>query len=160
MTKSIVTTLVLYLKGDRILLAMKKRGFGAGRWNGVGGKVTPGESIEQSMIRESEEEIALIPISWEKVAVHDFVNLDRDGKEYHIIVHAFICRQWKGEPVETEEMAPKWFKLSDIPYDRMWQDDLVWLPQVLLGKKLKSTFTFDKNDNMFSVKIDIVKKLN
>ena len=51
-TKRTKTLSLLFLRReDEILLAMKKRGFGKGRWNGVGGKVEVGESIEQAMIR-------------------------------------------------------------------------------------------------------------
>lgn len=158
MTKSAVTTLTLFRKENRILLAMKKRGFGAGRWNGAGGKVESGETIEESMIRESQEEVGLTPTSSEKVAIHDFINVDSDGKPYHIMVHVFICTQWQGEPAETEEMKPQWFTISAIPYDNMWQDDLFWLPQVLRGKKLQTVFEFDKDDNVLSAKIDFVSK--
>ena len=54
-------------KKDKVLLAMKKRGFGAGKWNGVGGKVKDGETIKQAAIREQESGVTLQ--SLEKVAV-------------------------------------------------------------------------------------------
>lgn len=41
---------------DQILLGMKKRGFGMGKWNGFGGKVEPGETIEEGALREMAEE--------------------------------------------------------------------------------------------------------
>ncbi len=44
-------TLVFLVDDDRVLLGMKKRGFGAGKWNGFGGKVEPGETIEEAAIR-------------------------------------------------------------------------------------------------------------
>ena len=50
-------TLLFLLTDDQILLAMKKRGFGMGRWNGVGGKIEPGETIEEATARECREEI-------------------------------------------------------------------------------------------------------
>jgi hypothetical protein len=65
-------------------------------------------------------------------------------------VHVFLCTQWEGEPVETEEMAPRWFKISDIPFSAMWQDDEYWLPQVLAGKSVQGVFTFDRQDNMLA----------
>lgn len=57
-------TLLFLIKDDHVLLAMKKRGFGAGNWNGVGGKIEAGESIEQALVRECQEEIGVTPISW------------------------------------------------------------------------------------------------
>lgn len=142
-------TLLFLIRDDKILLAMKKRGFGAGRWNGCGGKVEPNETIEQAMIRETEEEIGITPMQYEKVAVHDFVMETHEDFE----AHTFICTEWRGDPKETEEMAPQWFKKSEIPYNQMWQDDIVWLPAVLHGKKLKTRFTFDADDNMTSAQL-------
>lgn len=55
-------------KDNKVLIAMKKRGFGVGKWNGIGGKCEPGESIEKTLIREAEEEIGVRPISYKKVA--------------------------------------------------------------------------------------------
>ena len=50
-------TLLFLIEDNHILLAMKKRGFGAGRWNGVGGKPNTAESILDVAIRECKEEI-------------------------------------------------------------------------------------------------------
>ena len=44
-------TLLFVVESDRVLLGMKKRGFGAGRWNGFGGKVDKGETIEEAAKR-------------------------------------------------------------------------------------------------------------
>ena len=139
------TTLLFLLKDDTILLAMKKRGFGEGRWNGVGGKIEAGESIEQAAIRECQEEIGVTPGALERVANLTFTF---DGESSDIWTHTFIARDWQGEPVETEEMAPRWFRLADIPYETMWEDDRHWLPHVLDGKKVVATFKFDQNDKM------------
>jgi mutator protein MutT len=151
-----ICTLLLLRRDDEILLAMKKRGFGADRWNGVGGKLDSGETIEQALIRECQEEICVTPVTYEKVAVHDFIFPDGTPD---MQVHAYIATEWQGEPTETEEMAPKWFKISDIPYAHMWQDDIVWLPQVLLGKKIACSFTFDENDLMKAASMTIMDKL-
>ncbi|MDR0650832.1 MAG: NUDIX domain-containing protein [Candidatus Peribacteria bacterium] len=52
------TTLVfLFNLQGQLLLAMKKRGFGVGKWSGPGGKVEEGESISQAAVREVEEEV-------------------------------------------------------------------------------------------------------
>lgn len=51
MCTSRLFTLVLVVQPPRVLLGLKKRGFGAGLWNGFGGKVQPGESIEEAARR-------------------------------------------------------------------------------------------------------------
>ena len=154
-----ICSLVFLRRGDEILLAMKKRGFGQGLWNGAGGKIEPGESIEQGMIREAQEEIGVTPIRFRKVAINYF-HTDEGEQPWGNLGHTFLCDQWRGEPCETDEMAPRWFKLSDIPYDRMWEDDYLWLPLILKGKLLRTEFTFDVRDHLLSAHIDIVGALD
>lgn len=140
-----VCTLLFLVQKGQILLAMKKRGFGSDRWNGVGGKVEPDEAIEQALIRECQEEITVTPIAFHKVAIHDFVF--PNGMN-NMQIHTYLCSEWQGEPAETEEMAPRWFSIDQIPYDHMWQDDKQWLPQVLEGKQLHTRFVFDTNEQL------------
>lgn len=153
--KSTECSLLFLLDGDRILLAMKKRGFGADRFNGVGGKIDPGETPEQAAMRECQEEIGVMPKNIQKVAEHDFV-ADTD-EPWRMYVHVYITTEWDGEPIETEEMRPEWFDLANIPYKQMWEDDAYWLPQVLAGKKLICNFTFDKNDKMLTQNVHEVE---
>jgi 8-oxo-dGTP pyrophosphatase MutT (NUDIX family) len=136
-------TLCLLLREGEILLAMKKRGFGVGRWNGPGGKVEPGERLEEAAARELEEEagLAVLPEDLEKAAVISFRFKDR--AEWDQEVHIYLSRRWKGEPKETAEMRPRWFRLEDIPYGEMWADDRYWLPPVLRGKRITGEFRFD-----------------
>jgi len=151
-----ILTLCLIIDRDKnkILLAMKKRGFGAGRWNGFGGKVEAGETIEQATIRECQEEGMVTPLALEKVALHDFefTNPEMDIME----VHAFVATTWSGEPAETEEMRPQWFSIDAIPYDLMWADDIHWLPQVLTGDKLRTHFLFGADDQVISHEMEVV----
>lgn len=142
-------SLLFLRKGNEVLLAMKKRGFGEGRWNGVGGKVEEGETVESAMIREAKEEIGVTPISYEKVGDIRFDEFFK-GKPALMHVHIFTATQWQGEPQESDEMAPKWFKTSDVPYDTMWADDPYWLPQVLEGKKISADFKLDEKDDIIS----------
>jgi len=126
----------------RICLAMKKRGFGSGKFNGVGGKVGPGEAIEVAAVREANEEIGVVveQSDLNKVAQLQF---HFDGKpDWSIECHTYITERWHGEPTESDEMAPQWWALSDIPYERMWVDDIHWLPRVLVGERLNASFTF------------------
>lgn len=151
-------SLAFLLRNDEILLAMKKRGFGAGKLNGAGGKVEPGETIEQAMVRECQEELTITPTTFHKVAYHDFILGADTDQPWHQWAHAFIVTEWEGEPAETEEMAPGWVKLSDIPYDQMWDDDIHWLPLVLEGKLLDTTFTFNSDEQMMTKAIREVEK--
>lgn len=142
-------SLLFLRREDEILLAMKKRGFGEGRWNGVGGKVEGSETIEQAMIRETQEEIGVTPTIFEKVADIRFDEYFK-GEPTLMHVHVFMATEWRGEASESEEMAPKWFSSNEIPYNDMWPDDPYWLPQVIEGKKVSADFKLDESDAILS----------
>lgn len=150
---------VFLVKDGEILLGHKKRGIGKGYWNGPGGKIEPGETVEQGMIRECQEEIGVTPTTYEKVAHLIFDIGIPDGEPLHIDAYAFIATEWEGEPIETEELVPKWFKLAEIPYKQMWQDDVMWLPLVLWGKKLEAEFTFDEKEQVKTASLTVVDKI-
>jgi len=154
MEKTIQPATLLFLReGDRILLAMKKRGHGVGRWNGVGGKPAPGEDIRQTAVRECEEEIGVTPLDFTGAAILDFYfNGDKSAASMRVAV--YICTRWRGEPVETEEMRPRWYDLGQIPYDEMWADDKYWLPRVLDGELLEGEFTFDDDDSLVDFRLE------
>jgi ADP-ribose pyrophosphatase YjhB (NUDIX family) len=137
-------TLSYLVKVDRICLALKKRGFGEGNWNGYGGKLEEGETSREAAIREIKEE-SLIQVKLgdlEVMAVIEFIF--EDGR--HLEVHTFFVRRWAGEPKETGEMRPRWFHFYEIPYEKMWEDDRYWLPRALLGEQLRGKVWFDGSD--------------
>lgn len=140
-------TLCFLIKDNKVLLALKKRsltGFNVaiGKWNGIGGKVDPGETIEMAAIREISEEIGVKTAekNLEKVGNIEFSFKDRP--EWNQEVHIFLVRDWQGEPKESEEMMPKWYSHNEVPFKTMWQDDKYWLPAVLAGKKIQGKFDF------------------
>lgn len=141
----IIVTLVFALRGDQVLLGLKKRGHGAGKWNGFGGKVNPEETIEAAAIREMHEECNLMVRSLEKMGTIRF-----EYQDTHAIFegHIFRTYEWDGEPEETEEMLPQWYEIADIPYDQMWVNDPLWLPVFLEGKKFTAEFIFNEKQEM------------
>ncbi len=134
-------TVLLLLRENEVLLAMKKRGFGVGKWNGVGGKPNQDEDIIDTAIRESQEEIGVTPLAPHKVALFKYY-FPHDN--FGMQVWIFTATEWKGDPSESEEMKPEWFKFDDIPYNQMWSDDEIWVPKVLDGQLLCGSFMFDK----------------
>jgi 8-oxo-dGTP pyrophosphatase MutT (NUDIX family) len=138
-------TLCILVQGEppqRVLLGLKKAGFGAGKYAGFGGKVEAGESVEAAALRELEEE-AGVRISRE--------NLRHMGRleflfpaepDWSQNVYVFVATSWTGEPTESREMLPVWFSVDDLPFDHMWQDNAHWLPRILLGERTRGRFTF------------------
>lgn len=139
-------TLLFLRREGQVLLAMKKRGFGVGKWNGTGGKAEAGETIEQAAIRECQEEIGVTPTTYEKVGELKFYMSEDPTFGHHARI--YVATKWGGKPHETEEMRPKWFDETEIPYDKMWPDDKFWLPTLLAGKKFHGTFTIGPNDTL------------
>ncbi|MBI4059533.1 8-oxo-dGTP diphosphatase [Candidatus Giovannonibacteria bacterium] len=139
-----ILTLGIVHQHPRVLLGMKKRGFGAGRWNGFGGKVKEGESIETALKREFVEEAGILPLGVEKAGIIDFEFL---GKPGILQVHVFRVGNFEGEPRESEEMRPRWFGADELPFDEMWSADRHWFGLFLKGKKFLGKVFFDENDN-------------
>ncbi len=154
------TLCFLIKEGERkdVLLAMKKRGFGVGKWNGVGGKLDEKDSsIEDAVIRETEEEIGVKLKDMEKVAVLTFTFPYKE--DWNQNVHVFLAKDWEGEPKESEEMAPQWFKEDELPFDKMWDDDAYWVLRALKGEKLKAEFTFREGEKIDKYNIKKVKEV-
>ena len=147
-------TISFVLKNSQILLAMKKRGFGEGWWNGYGGKVESGEEVEHAAVRETEEEIKIVPT---KIAEKGRIDFYIKDENRHIRCHVFVITDYTGEPAETEEMRPQWFYFNEIPFDKMWIADRYWLPYLIEGKKFKAVFEMQDKKTLLTHKIDEVQ---
>lgn len=151
--KRLETTLCILKRDNEILLGMKKRGFGEGKYNGIGGKIEKGETPEEAMIRETQEEISVTPTEYEKVGIIEFDEYYKDCKE-NVVFHLYLVNKWNGKPSESDEMKPIWFDISNIPYNQMFPDDKYWLPLILEGQKIKAYFNFDENWNLLENSIE------
>lgn len=133
-------TLCFLLRDEDVCLAMKKRGFGKGKWNGMGGKVDANESTAAAALRELKEEVG---VSGEvgdlkKVANIKFFFIDKP--EWDQQMHVYTLDRWVGEPIETVEMRPQWFNKYELPYDSMWIDDVHWVPKILNDEIIEGEF--------------------
>lgn len=146
-----ILTLAIIHDQEKILLGLKKRGFGSGRWNGFGGKVQEGETILEAALREVKEEAGIIPKDLNK---RGEITFTFDTEDDELEVHIFSANVFEGELVESDEMKPQWFNHSEIPYQDMWADDTHWLPLILSGKNVKGSFHFDNpNDQNILTKV-------
>ncbi|PIS42477.1 MAG: hypothetical protein COT24_03475 [Candidatus Kerfeldbacteria bacterium CG08_land_8_20_14_0_20_40_16] len=135
-----IFTLCIIHQHPKVLLGMKKRGFGAGRWNGFGGKVKDGESIKEAAKREVVEEVGLKVKELEKMGI---INFEFQDGSRAVEVHIFQSKDFEGQIVESEEMKPEWFDVEKLPLKVMWPADTHWLPILLQGKKFKGKFLYD-----------------
>jgi 8-oxo-dGTP diphosphatase/2-hydroxy-dATP diphosphatase len=154
--KKILTLCIIHQR-PRILLGMKKRGFGEGRWNGFGGKVGADESIEDAARREVREEASIEVSSVEKLGILEF-SFARE-LETILEVHIFKAKEFTGEPMEGEEMKPQWFDENNIPFNDMWPDDKFWFPLFLTDKKFHGSFLFGEGDSVLKQRLEEVENL-
>ncbi|HUJ77198.1 MAG TPA: 8-oxo-dGTP diphosphatase [bacterium] len=132
-------TLLFVLRDGHILLIDKKTGLGAGKVNGPGGRIEPGETARQGAIREVQEELCVTPTGVTEAGELYFQFVD--GYALHGTV--FTATGFTGDLCETHEAAPRWTPLPEIPWDRMWADDSLWLPLLLRGERFTGYFIFD-----------------
>lgn len=149
-------TLCIVHQDERVLLGMKKRGFGAGRWNGFGGKVGREEEIEDAARRELREEAGIEVSNIEKLGIIEF---EFKGNPELLEVHIFKATQFAGVPRESEEMRPQWFAIVDIPFQDMWPDDIHWFPLFLAGKRFRGKFLFGPGDTIVDSSLEEVSSL-
>ncbi len=127
------------IRDGKILLIEKKKGHGRGKWNGPGGKIEPGESPEEAMVREVKEEVGIDVLSYRLLGHIEFFSVNEEDWE----VFVYRVEDFRGRPIETEEARPQWIDIDNIPYGEMWEDDREWLPLVISGRLFEAKFWFE-----------------
>lgn len=138
----IVATILFVVRDGEILLIRKKRGIGAGKINGPGGKLDPDETPLACAVRETREEVGVTPTGVRQLGELRFQFTDG----LSILGHVFAASGCEGEARETPEAVPLWTRLDAIPYDEMWADDRFWLPWLLEGRSFSGQMLFDGDD--------------
>jgi 8-oxo-dGTP diphosphatase len=142
-------TLCLLVRGDppaEVLLGLKKVGFGAGKYTGFGGKVLADETVYRATVRELEEETGVQVLEENLQPAGRLTFLFPAEPGWSQMVHVFLASVWDGEPMESSEMAPAWFPVNEIPFERTWRDGAHWLPRVLAGERIWARFTFAEDN--------------
>lgn len=107
------------MRDGRALLIRRGKEPLCGRWSVPGGRVELGESLEQALGREMEEETGLIVAPVEILAVFDRIERDEAGVLYHFVIVDYLCRWLSGEAVAASDaLEAAWAAPGDLPaYD-------------------------------------------
>ena len=100
----------------RVLVQQRPEGKNmAGLWEFPGGKVEPGEKLEQSLIRELKEEI---DVDVTEACLAPFTFASHVYEDFYLLMPLFVCRVWQGTPRPVENQALKWIRpldMADLP---------------------------------------------
>ena len=144
-------TLIFVIREGQILLIRKKRGLGAGKINGPGGKIDPGETPVECVVREAQEELGITALDPVEIGVLHFQFTDGLAIQCHV----FRATECTGEATETDEAIPLWTPLDAIPIEEMWEDDRYWIDHLIESRKFRGYFEFD-GEVMLSNRMDLV----
>ncbi|PSQ45135.1 8-oxo-dGTP diphosphatase [Halobacteriales archaeon SW_7_68_16] len=137
-------------RGDEVLLIDKKRGLGDGLYNGPGGTIEAGETPVECAIRETREEVGLRVDDPEHVGAFVFALGEEERR-----CHVFVADSFARTPTETAEARPEWHPIDDLPVDRMWEADRLWVPRVLAGETVAGRIAYDADgDELLAVDLE------
>lgn len=139
---TVKATLTFIIDDGKVLLIRKKTGFGAGKINGIGGKIEEEEKPEEAAIREVEEEVGVKVCEITSAGILYFYSTN---SEPDWVVYVYRAKGFSGTPRETLEATPIWVSLDSLPFREMWEDDRHWLPHVLAGNKVEGYFFFNSD---------------
>jgi 8-oxo-dGTP diphosphatase len=142
-------TLLFVIRDGDVLLIHKKRGIGAGKINGPGGKVDPGETPLEAAVRETQEELLITATGVASAGELRFQFVD--GTALHCDV--FTASGYEGDPTETDEAIPLWFPIDAMPYELMWEDDRMWFPHLFAGRWFAGRCVFDDDERLLDAVI-------
>lgn len=155
MSAAAVTLCFLLRDGDagrEVLLGRKKTGFGLGKVVGVGGHVEPGETPVEAICREVLEEVSVLVAPGDLVPAGTVHFVFPARPQWDMFTTVFLAEAWRGEPVESDEIAPCWYPVDRLPVTHMWADAEHWLPAMIGGQKLAITVTLaDDNESVARV---------
>ena len=118
-----------YVRGDGQTLMIhrikKANDMHAGKWNGLGGKLIPGETPEECAIREIYEESGLTV--WDP-QLKGFLTFPQfaNGEDWYAFV--FVCEHFEGELIDSPEGNLRWVEDSKLLRLNLWEGDAIFLP--------------------------------
>jgi len=125
----LVSACALLDADNRVLLAQRPEGKSmAGLWEFPGGKIETGETPEEALIRELEEELGVK--TWEScLAPLSFASYAYE--KFHLLMPLFVCRKWEGTPSPRENQQLKWVRGNKLRAYPMPPADDPFIPALM-----------------------------
>ncbi|MCP4632174.1 MAG: 8-oxo-dGTP diphosphatase [candidate division Zixibacteria bacterium] len=120
-------TLCYIRDGNRTLMihrVKKENDMHEGKWNGLGGKIIPGETPEECVIREIKEESGLDIVDPELKGVITFPKFD-DIDDWMVFI--FVVNRFSGELIDSEEGNLKWIENEKLFDLNLWEGDKIFM---------------------------------
>ena len=114
--KSISVVAAVIVSDGKVFATQRGYGDWAGWWEFPGGKIEPGETPEEALVREIKEELAT------EIAVERFVcTVEHDYPTFHLTMHNYLCRVVSGDLQLLEHKSARWLDIGHL-------HDVDWLP--------------------------------
>jgi 8-oxo-dGTP diphosphatase len=139
-----LATVCFMRRNGKVLLQRRAPGrVWAGRLNGPGGKVDPGETPEAAVVREVAEETGVRLVT---PIFHGQLDLlFGDPAVARLRVFVYTGALGEGRPRGGREGRLRWFAEDRLPYDELWPDMRYWLPIILAGGRVEGACSYDQD---------------
>ncbi len=96
-----------------------------GKWNGLGGKLDPGETPEECAIREVHEESGLVIV---KPLLKGILTFPQFANEEDWYAFVYLAREFSGDMIDSAEGVLEWIKDDRLLELDLWAGDYIFLP--------------------------------
>jgi 8-oxo-dGTP diphosphatase len=111
-----------------------------GKWNGLGGKLEPGETPEECVIREVREESGLSIGNPRLCGLLMFPAFK--GDDWYVFV--FTASDFSGELIDSPEGKLEWIEDNQLSSLNLWQSDHIFFPWIVKGKFFSAKFEYEE----------------
>ena len=141
---TINATLCYVIKDDHVLMLhriKKQNDIHEGKWNGLGGKFDEGETPEDCVKREVEEESGLNITEPHLKGIITFPNFDGTNDWF---VFVFVANQFSGTLISSPEGKLEWIKQDDVLNLNLWEGDYIFLPWIWKNRFFSAKFVYQE----------------
>lgn len=138
-----LATLVYVKQQAKTLMLHKAKGYQKGKWNGLGGKLEPGESPEECMRREVFEESGL---TVKKAQLKGFLTWPQFDEEDDWYAFVYVVTEFSGEPKASDEGELQWIADEEIMALNLYEGDRVFLPWLAQDRLFSGKFRYEKGE--------------